>query len=87
MLSKAKAAVKSFRARRSFSTQSSSSDRSDNSNFRSVDGITSSIQLRTEKNEEDVTIVWLTKHAKNTIDQSIIETLRTINDYIQVRFK
>ena len=87
MLSKAKAAVKSFRAKRSSSSQSIQSDKSVNLNLKSIDETSSSIQQRTAKNEEDLTIVWLTKDAKNTIDLSLIDTLRSINDYIQVRFK
>jgi hypothetical protein len=84
MLSKAKAAIKSFRAKRLSLSQG---DKSVSLNLKSVDETSSSIQQRTAKNEEDVTIVWLTKDSKNTIDLSLIDTLRSINDYIQVRFK
>jgi hypothetical protein len=42
-------------------------------------------EQRSEMNEEDVTIVWLSKDAKNTKEQSLMGSLRSINDYIQVR--
>lgn len=42
-------------------------------------------EQRTKSNEEDVTIVWFAKDAKITREQSFIGSLRTVNDYIQVR--
>jgi hypothetical protein len=44
-------------------------------------------QQQRKKNEEDITIVWLSKDAKNPEKQSLVESLRSINDYVQVRLK
>lgn len=41
-------------------------------------------QRAIDKNEEDITIIWLTCHVENTEEHSLVESLRSINDFIQV---
>ncbi len=85
MLSKIKAAAKLWRTRSLSQTQTPSSNGQTNLNVKQTNESNTIDYQRAETNEEDVTIVWLTKDSKNTKEQSFIESLRSINDYIKVR--
>jgi hypothetical protein len=75
MFSKVKAIINSLRLGHSSHVQTPSIDESIIIN-----------PQRIEFNEEDVTIVWLGKDAKSPEVQLFIGSLRTINDYIQVKW-
>ncbi|CAF3876492.1 unnamed protein product [Adineta steineri] len=81
MLSKVKFAIKSKRNRRALGARSISLDEQINLNLKSTDEFFINNQQRTETNEEDITIVWLSKTKQN---KSLITSLRFINDYIQL---
>lgn len=82
MFTKVKSIFKGLRPERSSHLENSPS--SNNIKFDSID---SSINLHAqhrESNEEDLTIVWVNRHA-NTIEmKSLMGSTRSINDYIQV---
>lgn len=78
MFSKVKSAWKNLRLGRSSSPETSSS-----SNNPASDSIILHTQ-RLESNEEDVTIVWLNRHANTMEMKSLMGSTRSINDYIQV---
>ncbi len=82
MLAKVKAVVKLLRAGRSSQTQAVPINGQSRMSLRPVHELNTRNQKRTEKNEEDVTIVWLSKTTKN---QEFIASLRSIIDCIQVR--
>ncbi|CAF2944479.1 unnamed protein product [Rotaria sp. Silwood2] len=77
MFTKVKTAIHSFRNGSPYERQITQSTVQNNE-------IVTNYQKRTDKNEEDVTIVWLSKDTNNTKTQSLIAAIRSINDYIQV---
>ncbi len=85
MFSKLKASTKLLRNRRLYKAQSSTSIELSNLDLKATNESSIIDQQRTDANEEDVTIVWLTKDAKNIEEPTLIESLRYINDYIRVR--
>ncbi len=85
MLSKIKATKKFLRRRLSSKNQTSPLDEQNNLDLKPTNDSNIIDQQRINANEEDVTIIWLTKDAKNIKEQRLIESLRFINDYIQVR--
>jgi hypothetical protein len=85
MFSKVKAIINSLRLGNSSNEHKASVDEQPHINVKPVEESIIISEQRTESNEEDVTIVWFGKDTKNTKEQSFIGSLRSINDYIQVR--
>jgi len=85
MFSKVKAIINSLRLGNSSNEHKASVDEQPHINVKPVEKSIIISEQRTESNEEDVTIVWFGKDTKNTKEQSFIGSLRSINDYIQVR--
>lgn len=57
-----------------------------NTTLKSINGTIVSERRRTDRNQEDVTIVCLSKNNNILQEPLFLITLRTINDYIQVRY-
>lgn len=86
MFTKVKGVLKFMRSRRRFSSEieTRKSNGQINTNLKISKELNIVDQERTTKNEEDVTIIWLTKNLKNVHNQSLILSIQSINDYIQV---
>ena len=87
MLSKVKAITKFLRFKRSSRTKTTVTSEQNDLNVAPIKQLTISNQQRTEKNQEDITIIWLSKNVKNIKEQGLVKSLRSINDYVQVRLQ
>jgi hypothetical protein len=85
MLSKIKAVANLLRTGRTTETGTPPSNVENNLELKPVDELKTIDQQQAKTNEEDFTIVWLTKDTKNTKEQTLIRSLRSINNYIQVK--
>ena len=85
MFSKVRALINSLRVTRSSNARTPSPVDKSNRNVKPIGESVIVNPQRTELNEEDITIVWLGKDTTITGEQSFIGSLRTSNDYIQVK--
>lgn len=84
MFSKVKSVVNLLRFGRSSSTKTASSNEQTGIVLKTINESIIIDRQRTESNEEDVTIVWLSKNPDDAKEQSLMGSTRSINDYIQV---
>lgn len=84
MFSKVKAVLNFLKSGCAFQAHSRTSNGQININLKPIKELNAIDQRRTTKNEEDITIIWLTNNLKNLYDQSLIASLQSINDYMQV---